>query len=124
MDKNEKIKKNSHFRFIYSRGKSYSNDKLVLYIFRNKKNINRIGLSVSKKIGNSVKRNRIKRLIREGYRINKIKFKKGFDFIFIARTGSRNSNFSDIERSVLYLMKKGGLIKEGIENENNLNISN
>lgn len=124
MDKNEKIKKNSHFRFIYSRGKSYSNDKLVLYIFRNKKNINRIGLSVSKKIGNSVKRNRIKRLIREGYRINKIKFKRGFDIIFIARTGSRNSNFSDIERSVLYLMKKGGLIKEGIENENNLNISN
>jgi ribonuclease P protein component len=124
MDKSEKIKKNSHFRFIYSRGKSYSNDKLVLYIFKNKKNINRTGLSVSKKIGNSVVRNRIKRLIRESYRLNKIKFKKGYDLIFIARIGSKNSNFRDIEKSVLYLMKRSSLIKEGIENENNPNISN
>ncbi len=104
--------------------KSYSNDKLVLYIFKNKKNINRTGLSVSKKIGNSVVRNRIKRLIRESYRLNKLKFKKGYDLIFIARIGSKNSNFRDIEKSVLYLMKRSSLIKEGIENENNPNISN
>lgn len=123
MNENERIKKNSQFRFIYSRGKSYSNDKLVLYIFRNKKNINRIGLSVSKKVGKSVLRNRIKRLIREGYRLNKNIYKRGYDLIFIARVGAKNANFKDIEKSVIYLMKKGGLVKEGVESENNSNIS-
>ena len=123
MNGNERIKKNSQFRFIYSRGKSYSNDKLVLYIFRNKKNINRIGLSVSKKVGKSVLRNRIKRLIREGYRLNKNMYKRGYDLIFIARVGAKTANFKDIEKSVIYLMKKGGLAKEGVENEKNSNIS-
>ena len=123
MNGNERIKKNSQFRFIYSRGKSYSNDKLVLYIFRNKKNINRIGLSVSKKVGKSVLRNRIKRLIREGYRLNKNMYKRGYDLIFIARVGSKNANFKDIEKSVIYLMKKGGLAKEGVQSEKNTNIS-
>jgi ribonuclease P protein component len=122
MNKDERIKKNSQFRFIYSRGKSYSNDKLVLYIFRNRKNINRIGLSVSKKVGNSVVRNRIKRLIREAYRINKTMYKNGYDFIFIARAGVKNAKFIDVEKSVIYLMKKGGLIKEGVNNEDNSNI--
>lgn len=121
MDKNERIKKNSQFRFIYSRGKSYSNDKLVLYIFRNRKNINRIGLSVSKKVGKSVIRNRIKRLIREGYRLNKDMYKRGYDLIFIARVGSKNAKFTDIEKSVIYLMKKGGLLKEGADGEKNPN---
>ena len=121
MGKNERIKKNSQFRFIYSRGKSYSNDKLVLYIFRNKKNINRIGLSVSKKVGKSVVRNRIKRLIKESYRLNKNMYKTGYDLIFIARGKSKDAKFTDIEKSVIYLMKKGGLLKEGVECEKNPN---
>lgn len=121
MTKSERIKKNSQFRFIYSRGKSYSNDKLVLYIFRNKKNLNRIGLSVSKKVGKSVVRNRIKRLIREGYRLNKNMYKRGYDLIFIARGGAKNAKFTDIEKSVMYLMKKGGLLKEGVNIEKNPN---
>jgi ribonuclease P protein component len=60
MGKEEKIRKNSHFRYIYSRGKSYSNSSLIIYITRNGKNINRVGFSVSKKVGNSVVRNRVK----------------------------------------------------------------
>lgn len=123
MDKSERIKKNSQFRFIYSRGKSYSNDKLVLYIFRNKKNINRIGLSVSKKVGKSVVRNRIKRLIKESYRLNKDMYRSGYDLIFIARNKSKDAKFTDIEKSVIYLMKKGGLLKEGVEREKNPNSS-
>ena len=113
MNKEEKIKKNSHFRFIYGRGKSFSNEYLVLYIFKNGKNLNRVGISVSKKVGNSVVRNRVKRLIRENYRLNKDMFKKGFDFIFVARVRSAKANYYDIKKSVIYLMKKGGLIKEG-----------
>ena len=82
----EKLRKNSEFRAVYRRGRSFSNSILVLYVFKNYKNkyINRLGISVSKKVGCSVVRNRVKRLIRESYRLNKSRFKPGYDFIFIA----------------------------------------
>lgn len=110
MEKSERIRKNSHFRYIYSHGKSYSNSNLVLYYIRNKKNINRLGLSVSKKVGNSVTRNRIRRLVRENYRLNKESFKVGYDFVFIARTQSAKSDFNGIRNSIFYLMKKCSLL--------------
>lgn len=113
MNSDEKIRKNSHFRFIYNRGKSFSDSYLVLYIFRNGKSVNRLGISVSKKVGKSVVRSRVKRLIRENYRLNKDSFKKGYDVIFIARQRAASGSFYDIQKSVMYLMKKGGLLKEG-----------
>ena len=71
-----RLKKNNEFRIVYRRGKSIANDLLVLYIFKNRKNkdikgnpYNKIGISVSKKVGNSVIRGRIKRLITENYRL-------------------------------------------------------
>lgn len=112
MNKEEKVRKNSHFRYIYRKGKSISNELLVLYIIKNGKNINRVGISVSKKIGKSVVRNRVKRLIRECFRKNKDNIKKGYDFIFIARKKAAESNYYDIDESIKYLMKKGGLLKE------------
>lgn len=113
MEKEERIKKNSHFRYIYNRGRSLSNDILVMYIFRNGKNTNRVGISVSKKIGKSVVRNRIKRLIKESFRRNKHMFKTGYDIIFIARKKAAEANYLEIEESIKFLVKKGGLIKEG-----------
>ena len=72
-----KLRKNTEFRLVYRRGKSYANKLLVLYVFNNKKNIdeknlqyNKVGISVSKKVGNSVVRSRSKRLIYESYRLN------------------------------------------------------
>lgn len=109
----ETIKKNSQFKYIYSRGKSFTDPNLVLYIVRNNKNTLRLGITVSKKIGNAVVRNRVKRLIREGFRLNRHKFKYGYDIIFVARGLSRKGAFKDIERSIVNLMKKGGLLKEG-----------
>ena len=77
-----KLRKNTEFRLVYRRGKSYANKLLVLYVFNNKKNIdeknlqyNKVGISVSKKVGNSVVRSRSKRLIYESYRINLNKYK-------------------------------------------------
>lgn len=113
MKKEERVRKNSQFRYIYKRGKSYSNNILIMYIIKNNKRINRIGFSVSKKIGNSVVRNRVKRLIREGYRNNRYGFEKGYDIIFIARPGISKMTYHEIENSILLLIKKGGLIKEG-----------
>ena len=78
-----RLKKNIEFRIVYRRGKSLANDLLVLYIYKNKRNkdehghpYNKVGISVSKKVGNSVVRSRSKRLITESYRLNYDYFKR------------------------------------------------
>ncbi len=113
MKKEERIRKNSHFRYVYSRGKSYSNSSLIMYITRNNKKLNRVGFSVSKKVGKSVVRSRVKRLIRESYRNNKDMIVKGYDIVFIARSRASELGYHEIEKSVISLIKKGGLLKEG-----------
>lgn len=113
MKADERIKKNSQFKYIYNRGKSFADPNLVLYIVRNNKNTLRLGITVSKKIGNAVIRNRVKRLIRESFRLSRHRFKYGYDIIFVARGLSRQGIYKNIEKSVINLMKKGGLLKEG-----------
>ena len=87
-----RLKKNFEFKIVYRRGKSFANDLLVMYILKNKKNkdnkfniYNKLGVSVSKKVGNSVVRSRCKRLISESFRLNYDCIIKGYDFVFIAR---------------------------------------
>lgn len=109
--KKYKIRKNSEFRLVYRRGKSFSNKFLVLYVKRNGNNINRLGISVSKKVGKSVIRSRVKRLIRESYRLNSHKFAKGHDFVIIARTSTKGQNYATIESALIDLFNKAGLIK-------------
>jgi ribonuclease P protein component len=108
--KEEKIRKNNEFRTVYRRGKSFSNQLLVLYIYKNKKELNRVGISVSKKVGKSVIRSRVKRLISESYRLNKDSIKKGYDLVFIARTGSDDKSYIEIEKSLKNLFKRAGLL--------------
>ncbi|MBP2033991.1 ribonuclease P protein component [Clostridium algifaecis] len=115
-----KLKKNAEFRAVYRRGKSFSNKLLVLYIYRNRKSLNRMGISVSKKVGKSVTRNRIKRLIKESFRLNCDNLKVGYDLVFIARKSSNNKTYCDINNSVKFLLKKAGLIN----NEEKINLSN
>ncbi|MGL4850238.1 MAG: ribonuclease P protein component [Clostridium sp.] len=121
-----KLRKNNEFRLVYRRGSSLANDLLVLYRFKNRKNkdnenlpYNKVGISVSKKVGNSVVRSRSKRLISESYRLNEVKLKKGYDFVFVARTKIEGKNFHDVEKAMLHLFKKAGLLNE--ENCNNFN---
>lgn len=111
MKKEEKIRKNRDFIRVYKRGKSISNYVLVLYIYKNKQNVNlnRMGISVSKKVGNSVVRSRVKRLISEAYRINRGYLIEGYDLVFIARNSSKEKSFREIESSVIKLLKKAGL---------------
>jgi ribonuclease P protein component len=108
--KKYRIRKNTEFRTVYRRGKSFSNLLLVLYIYRNGKNINRCGISVSKKVGKSVTRSRVKRLIMESYRLNNEELKTGFDLVFIARNPSSGKNYKDVESALKNLLKKAGLI--------------
>ncbi len=82
---------------------------MVLYIYRNRTDYNRLGVSVSKKVGKSVTRNRIKRLIKESYRHNSEGINKGYDLVFIARNPAKGKSYKEIEKAVLNLFNKAGL---------------
>ena len=71
----DSLKKNSDFQNVYVKGKSKANRYLVMYVAQNNLSINRLGISVSKKVGNSVVRHHLTRLIREAYRLNSKKLK-------------------------------------------------
>lgn len=122
-----RLKKNYEFNTVYRRGKSFANDLLVLYIFKNRRNkdknmesYNKIGVSVSKKVGNSVVRSRCKRLISESFRLNSDNIKKGYDLVFIARNPLKDKNYFNVEKSMKNLIKKAGLYI----NEESINKSN
>ena len=109
-----KIHKNYDFRIVYNRGKSFSNNLFVIYVYKNKKNIdfNRLGISVSKKVGKSVVRNKVRRRVYAGYRLNLCKLKSGSDIVFVARSNSRDKSYADIENSVVKLLRKSSLYYE------------
>ncbi|MGM0501535.1 MAG: ribonuclease P protein component [Bacillota bacterium] len=109
---NEKLKKTYQFKNVYNNGKSYANRFVVLYVLKNNKQTNRIGYSVSKKIGKAVVRNRVKRLLREAYRNNKDRIEKGFDLVFIARNPIINASYQQIEQAINHLFIKSKIVKD------------
>ncbi len=111
----ESLKKRDQFSYVYQNGKSYANKQLVMYIVLNGLSKNRIGISVSKKVGNSVIRHRITRLIRESCRLKESMLKTGFDIVVVARAGAKGKSYSEMEHSFLHLM---GLHQLLIEDEN------
>ena len=96
---------NSEFQAIYKSGKSYANKYLVMYVSENPDGKSKLGISVSKKVGNSVVRHRLARLIRESYRLNTNMFNSGLNIIVIARTTAKGKNFAEIESAFLHLCK-------------------
>ena len=112
MKHSESLKKNRDFQAVYQSGRSYGNRYLVMYVSRTDTNKNRLGISVSKKVGNSVVRHRITRLIRERYRLNELRFVEGLDLIVVARPGAKGRNFFEIESALLHLAGKQGVLRE------------
>ena len=104
----ESLKRNSDFQRVYREGKSYANRYLVLYVLQNQTERNRLGISVSKKVGNSVVRHRMARLIRESYRLHEDMFNSGLDIVVIARGTARDASFHQISSALKHL---GGLHK-------------
>ena len=107
----ESLKKNRDFQLVYKEGKSRANRYLVMYVKENGLETNRIGVSVSKKVGNSIVRHRITRLIRESYRLQEDMFNSGLDMVVIARVSAKNCSMKEIENALLHLGKLQGILK-------------
>lgn len=108
----DSIKKNENFLQVYRQGKSYANKYLIMYILSNGTEQNKFGITVSKKVGNSVVRHRVTRLIRESIRLNLNLFEKGYDIVFVARKTAKGRKYSEIESAVLHLGKLHHIIKK------------
>lgn len=107
----ESIKNNRDFLTIYRVGKSYANRYLVMYLAPAQEGSDgRIGISVSKKVGNSVVRHRVKRLIKESYRLNKNRFRTGCDIVVVARKEAKGRSYSEIESAFLHLARLHGML--------------
>ena len=111
----DSLKKNRDFQNVYRKGKSYANKYLVMYVLKNETEENRIGISVSKKVGNSVIRHHITRLIRESYRLHEDMFHSGLDIVVIARSTAREVGYHEIESAILHLGGLHGIIKKDSE---------
>lgn len=106
----ERLRKDADFKNVYKKGKSAANKTFVIYFAKNGLDCTRIGFSISKKVGNAVKRNRIRRLIKENLK-DMDNLKQGYDIIFIARIASSNIEFIDTGRAIRYLCKKSGVLQ-------------
>ena len=106
------IKKNREFQSIYRGETSHANRLLVMYVTENEQGVNRIGISVSKKVGNSVVRHHITRLIREIFRLNNDRIKAGVNIIVVARPAAKNSDYRHLESAYLHLCGLHNIKKE------------
>ncbi len=110
MKHTESLKKNFQFRYVYNRGKSLANRHLVMYVVKTGRQINHIGISVSKRVGKSVVRSRVTRLIRESYRLTEERVARGYDIVIIARVCTSTASFEEVRGSLKHLLKKHNLL--------------
>ncbi len=111
MEFTESLKNNFEFRRLYNKGKSAASPLLVIYGRRNGRTDNRLGITVSKKVGKAVHRNKLRRRLRETYRINEGRFARGWDIVVVARIKSRFVPYSELSADFLALAARIGLLK-------------
>jgi len=116
----ESLKYNRDFKWLYNRGASIAAGYVVIY-YRKTPNAkdgakNRLGITVSKKLGNAVKRNRVRRLIKESYRLMEGNMSPGYSIVLVARMRAADCTFEQIKRDVSFLFKKSGIIKSAAAN--------
>ena len=111
----ESLKKNRDFQNVYKNGKSLANRFLVMYVLENNLGKNRIGISVSKKVGNSVIRHHLTRLVRESYRLHEDMFNSGLDIVVIARSTAKDISYHEVESALLHLGRLQNILKKDSE---------
>lgn len=106
------LKKNYEFKTVMNKGKFYRGKYITIYINENKEDKNKIGIAVSKKLGKANKRNRLKRLIRESYRLKKDNLKKGYNIVFIwnKQADILNNTYKNVSEDMEKLLIKAGIL--------------
>ena len=104
------LKFNHVFRRLYHRGDSCANRYLVIYCRKNGSKRNRIGLTVGAKLGHAVERNRLRRRLREIYRLHETQFAQGYDIVVVARSAAMQASYRQLEGAYLYLSEKLGIL--------------
>lgn len=112
MQFSQSLKQNHLFRRLYRRGASAANRYLVLYCRKNGRDGNRVGLTVSAKLGHAVVRNRLRRRLREIYRLHEAGFCRGYDLVVVARSRAVDADYHQLERAYLSLARKLDLLQE------------
>lgn len=112
MKKEYRVKKNKEFQEIFKKGKSFANRQFVVYSLKRPGQTHfRIGLSVSKKLGNAVKRNQIKRYIRQAFLELEEELQNEYDYIIIARKPAADMDFFDIKSSLVHVLKLSKVLR-------------
>lgn len=112
MKKEYRVKDNKEFQVIFKKGKSFANRQLVIYYMEKENQEHfRIGLSVGKKIGNAVVRNRIKRYLRQAFHELEKDILPTYDMIIIARQPTKDLSFYEMKKSLTHLLSKEKLFK-------------
>ena len=104
------LKLNHIFRRLYHTN-GFASSYLVLYARKNRSQCNRVGITVSKKLGKAHVRNRVRRRLREVYRLNEEKFQPGWDIVVVARSRSVDAPFGKLTDSFLSLSEKAGILR-------------
>ena len=104
------LKLNHIFRRLYSTS-GQANSMMVLYARKNRTGTNRVGITVSKRLGHAVVRNRVRRRLREVYRLHESRFQPGWDIVVVARSRCVTSSFQDIVKAYLALAAKAGILR-------------
>ncbi|MEE0691597.1 MAG: ribonuclease P protein component [Lachnospiraceae bacterium] len=112
MLKKNVLRKKSDFTAIYNKGKSVGDKYIVLFYKKNNLPYNRKAFLASKKVGNSVKRNRARRLMKESFRLTEFKIPQGYDFIFIARNTIVNAKCAEVKKSLESALRRTGVNKK------------
>ena len=112
MLKNNVLRKEADFDNVYKRGRSVGDKYVVVFYIKNHRDMNRTCFLASKKVGNSVRRNRARRLMRESYRLFKDRIPAGYDVIIIARNTITGRKFSEVDKSIRRAFERAGLLKE------------
>ncbi len=105
MNKDQRIKKNKEFQQIFRKGKSFANRQFIVYVLKSEQTEFRLGLSVSKKVGNAVARNRIKRYVRQTFLELKDELLPNADYIIIARPQAATLDFHESKKSLEHVLK-------------------